>query len=43
MQKIHKQKKLFISNVKVTEICYQHFLKKANQYFRANMNNIKNT
>ena len=48
MQKIHKQKKLFMGNIKITEICYRHFLKKSksnyyNQYFRANMNNIKNT
>ena len=31
MQKIHKQNKLFIDNIKVTEICYLHFKEKANQ------------
>ena len=31
MQKIHEQKKLFIGNIKVTEICYPHFSKKAKQ------------
>ena len=48
MQKIQKQKKLFICNIKIAEICYLHFPKKSksnyyNQYFRANMSNIKNT
>ena len=28
MQKIHEPKKLFIGNVKITEICYRHFSKK---------------
>ena len=31
MQKIHKQNKLFIGNITITETCYLHFLKKANQ------------
>ena len=31
MQKIHEQKKLFIGNIKVTEICCPHFSKKAKQ------------
>ena len=28
MQKIHKQKQLFIGNIKITEICYLQFKKK---------------
>ena len=47
MQKIHTKKKLFIGNIKITEMCYQHFFKKAkqslSQYFKANTNKIKNT
>ena len=47
MQNIHKQTKLFIDNIEITEICF-YTLKKSksnyyNQYFRANMNNVKNT
>ena len=37
MQKIHKQKKLFIGNIKITEICYLHFLEKANQIITINI------
>ena len=37
MQKIHKQEKLSIGNIKITEICYQHFLKKANQIIAINI------
>ena len=33
MQKIHKQKKLSIGNIKITEICYQ----KANQIITINI------
>ena len=37
MQKIHKQKRLFISNIKIKEIFYLHFLKKANQIITINI------
>ena len=48
MQKIHKQKKLFIGKKKITEICYLHYSKKSktyyyNEYVKANVNNIENT
>ena len=48
MQKIQKQIKLFTGHINITEICYLNFSKKCkinyyNQYFKANMNNIKNT
>ena len=48
MQKINKQNKLFIGNIKIIEIRYLHYSKKSktnyyNQYFKANVNNIKNT
>ena len=46
MQKIHTKKKLFIGNIKITEMCYQHFKKakqSISQYFKANTNKIKNT
>ena len=28
MQNVHKQTKLFIGNIEITEICYLHFKKK---------------
>ena len=37
MQKIHKQEKLSIGNIKITEICHRHFLKKANQILAINI------
>ena len=37
MQKIHKQKKPFTGYTKITEICYQHFKKKANQIITINI------
>ena len=45
MQKIHKQKKLLLSSVKIIEICYLHFSKQSktnyyNQYFKANMKSV---
>ena len=48
MQKIQKQTKLFTGHINITERCYLNFSKKCkinyyNQYFKANMNNIKNT
>ena len=52
IKKVHKckrstNKKLFTGNIKITEICYLHYSKSKtnyyNQYFKANMNNIKNT
>ena len=45
MQKIHKQKKLFIGNIKITEVL-STLLKKANQIIIMNFsepNNITNT
>ena len=47
-QKIHKQRNFFMSNIKIIKTCCLPFLKKSktsyyNQYFEANMNNIKNT
>ena len=32
-----QKKKLFIGNIKITEICYRHFLKKANQIITRNI------
>ena len=45
MQKIHKQKKLLLSSVKIIEICYLHFSKQSktnyyNQYFKASMKSV---
>ena len=37
MEKIHKQKKLFISNIKITEISYLYFFKKGNQIIAINV------
>ena len=37
MQKIHKQKNLFLGNIKITEICYLHFKKKVNQIITINI------
>ena len=34
MHKIHKQKKLFIGNMKITEICYRHFFKKSKKAYQ---------
>ena len=31
MQKIHEQRKLFIGNKKITEICYRHYSNNAKQ------------
>ena len=31
MQKIRKQKNLFIGNIRITEICHRHFSKKQNK------------
>ena len=39
MQKIQKQKKFFIGNIKITEICYLHYPKKANQVEISNVFN----
>ena len=36
MQKIHEPKKLFIGNVKITEICYRHFSKKKKKKTKKN-------
>ena len=41
MQKIHRQKKLFIANIKITEMFTE--INYYSQYFKANINNIKNT
>ena len=35
MQKIHKQKKLLICNIKITEICYLHCSKKQNKLLQS--------
>ena len=37
MQKIHKQNKLFVGNIKITEICYLHIKKKAYQIITINI------
>ena len=43
MQKIHEPKKLFIGNVKITEICYRHFSKKNNKKNQKTQKNKQKT
>ena len=43
MQKIHEPKKLFIGNVKITEICYRHFSKKKNKKKQKTQKNKQKT
>ena len=38
-----KDSQTFVGNIKITGICYLHYSKLKHQYFKANMNNIKNT